>query len=117
MSSKTGKIVDPIWWHIYGGIIETAARKRAHGPSEPIAGIGLCHARKLQHLGHHQDHDEATIGIHSDIARRRSLRNRSNDVELGGALLDSSDVSHLNTTSTTSMRTGSRVDRFGRPES
>ena len=40
---------------------------------DPIAGEGFCHVRELQHLRHHEEHDEATIRIDSDIAL--NLRN------------------------------------------
>ena len=40
---------------------------------DPVAGEGFCHVRELQHLRHHEKHDEATIRIDSDIAL--NLRN------------------------------------------
>ena len=35
---------------------------------DPIAGECFCDAGKLQHLRHHEDHDEAAVRVDSDIA-------------------------------------------------
>src|SRR5438132_1095501 len=40
---------------------------------DPVAGEGFRHACELKHLRHHEEHDQATIRIDSDIAL--NLRN------------------------------------------
>ena len=35
---------------------------------EPVAREGLRDARELQHLGHHEQHDEAAVRIHRNVA-------------------------------------------------
>ena len=42
---------------------------------EPVAREGVRHARESQHLGHHQQHDEAAIGVERDVSGR-GLRQR-----------------------------------------
>ena len=38
---------------------------------EPVAGKGVRHARQLQHFGHHQQHHQAAVGVHGDVAGDR----------------------------------------------
>ena len=54
------------------------------GRRQPVAGIGGRDLRQSQHLGHHQEHHEAAVGVDGDVAHRGGALGRP--AAAGGAV-------------------------------